>query len=124
MLTPIGKFLRKVRIDRSLLLKDMALGLGVSPAYLSTVETGKKPFSDDFLAKIAMFLGFAPGSSEYEELMDSAVLTRGQIHIPVQGLTAKHQEVAMAFSRQFEVMKAPELNQLLALLNESQKMKR
>jgi transcriptional regulator with XRE-family HTH domain len=124
MLTPIGKYLRKIRIDRSLLLKDMALGLGVSPAYLSTVETGKKTFNDEFIAKIAAYLGCTTGSVDYEELMDAAVLTRGQVHIPMTGLSNKHQEVAMAFSRQFEEMKAPELNQLLALLNESQKMKR
>ena len=121
MLTEIGKFLRKVRIDRNLLLKDMALGLEVSPAYLSTVETGKKTFSDDFVRKIAQFLGFAPGSPEYHELEEAAILTRGQIQLPIQGMTNRHQEVAMAFSRQFEEMQPTDLDKILAVLKESQK---
>lgn len=124
MLTEIGKFLRKARIDRGLLLKDMALGLEVSPAYLSTVETGKKTFSPEFVTKVARFLGFTAGSDEYRELEDAAMLTRGQVQIPMHGLTNKHQEVAMAFSRQFEEMQTSELDRILELLNESQKMKR
>jgi transcriptional regulator with XRE-family HTH domain len=124
MLTELGKFLRKVRIDRNLLLKDMALGLEVSPAYLSTVETGKKTFSDDFVQKIAKYLGFLPGSIGYRDLEDAVIMTRGQVQVPFHGMTNRHQEVAMAFSRQFEEMKVTELDKILALLNESQKMKR
>jgi len=121
MLTEIGKFLRKVRIDRNLLLKDMALGLEVSPAYLSTVETGKKTFSDDFVQKIAKYLGFSPGSKEYEELKEAAIRTRGQVEVPFHGMTQRHQEVAMAFSRQFEEMKTTELDQILAVLTRAKK---
>ncbi|SDI06641.1 helix-turn-helix transcriptional regulator [Pseudomonas panipatensis] len=124
MLTALGKLLRKARIDRNLLLKDMALGLEVSPAYLSTVETGKKTFSDDFVKKVAKFLGYAPGSEEFFELEDAAALSRGQVQIGVAGVSSKHKEVALAFSRQFEEMQPSELDKLLAVLNESQKMKR
>ncbi len=34
MLSELGKFLRKFRIDNGLLLKDMADTLSISPAYL------------------------------------------------------------------------------------------
>ncbi|ANP61113.1 helix-turn-helix domain-containing protein [Pseudomonas aeruginosa] len=123
MLTALGKLLRKERIDRNLLLKDMALGLEVSPAYLSTVETGKKTFSDDFIRKVARYLGFAPGTREYHELEDAAILSRGQVQIGVAGVSNKHKEVALAFSRQFEEMQPSELDKLLALLNEPQKQR-
>ena len=42
MLTEFGKILRKLRIDRQELLRDMAKNLEVSSAYLSAVETGKR----------------------------------------------------------------------------------
>ena len=50
MLTALGRFLRKIRIDRNELLKDMADKLEVSASFLSAVENGKKsmpspPFS-------------------------------------------------------------------------------
>ncbi|MBX4335797.1 helix-turn-helix domain-containing protein [Bartonella raoultii] len=42
MVTPFGKTLRKLRIDYSERLLDMAKKLGVSVAFLSSVEIGKK----------------------------------------------------------------------------------
>ena len=42
MLTMLGKFLRKLRIDRNELLKDMAGKLDVTVSFLSSVENGKK----------------------------------------------------------------------------------
>ena len=40
--TKLGIALRKIRLDRQELLKDMADRLKVSSAFLSAVETGKK----------------------------------------------------------------------------------
>ncbi|QEE09265.1 helix-turn-helix transcriptional regulator [Bartonella kosoyi] len=42
MLTSFGKILRKIRIDRFERLLDMADKLGISVAFLSSVEIGKK----------------------------------------------------------------------------------
>ena len=42
MLTALGRFLRKIRIDRNELLKDMADKLEVSASFLSAVENGKR----------------------------------------------------------------------------------
>ena len=41
-LTEFGKFLRKLRIDNEELLKDMAIKLNTTPAFLSMVETGRR----------------------------------------------------------------------------------
>ncbi|MDC7289574.1 helix-turn-helix domain-containing protein [Blautia schinkii] len=42
MVNNFGKFCRKLRIDKNELLYDMAAKLGVSSAFLSKVENGKK----------------------------------------------------------------------------------
>ena len=42
MTTELGKFLRKLRIDKNEILLDMANKLGVSPSFLSSVEIGKR----------------------------------------------------------------------------------
>jgi transcriptional regulator with XRE-family HTH domain len=57
MFTEFGKFVRKLRIDRGLMLGDMADGLQTSSAYLSAVETGKKKISDDLVDKVIAFFG-------------------------------------------------------------------
>ncbi|WP_078598698.1 helix-turn-helix domain-containing protein [Evansella clarkii] len=41
-LTVFGRITRKLRIEHDEYLKDMALHLGVSPAYLSAVERGQR----------------------------------------------------------------------------------
>lgn len=41
-LTNFGIYVRKLRVDHSEYLKDMALKLGVTPTYLSAVERGKR----------------------------------------------------------------------------------
>ena len=42
MLTSLGRFLRKLRIDRGEILKNMAEKLEVTSSFLSAVENGKK----------------------------------------------------------------------------------
>lgn len=57
MLSRFGKFVRKLRIDRGELLKDMADKLGVTPSYLSAVETGRRPVPEEWVQKIATLYG-------------------------------------------------------------------
>ena len=53
MLTPFGKAVRKLRIDRGWLLRDMADGIRVAPSFLSAVETGRKQSPDDLVDRIS-----------------------------------------------------------------------
>lgn len=121
MLTEIGKYLRKARIDRGLLLKDMAEGIGVSSAHLSTIETGKRHVTPDLISRLAVFLGLKPNDAGWAELDRAAALSRGQVEIHTRGLSMKHQEAALAFSRQFKEMESTDLDKLLKMLNSAQK---
>lgn len=49
MLTSVGRFLRTLRIDHGEILKDMADVLGVSSAFLSAVENGKKKMPEGWI---------------------------------------------------------------------------
>ncbi|MBQ4504903.1 MAG: helix-turn-helix transcriptional regulator, partial [Firmicutes bacterium] len=49
MLTEFGKMCRKMRIDRNELLAEMAGRVGVSPAFLSAVENGKRNVPDSLM---------------------------------------------------------------------------
>lgn len=51
-LTNLGKVLRKIRIDKDLLLGDMSKIFEISPAYLSAIELGKREITKDFVIKI------------------------------------------------------------------------
>jgi transcriptional regulator with XRE-family HTH domain len=56
--TPFGKEIRKLRIDADITLSDMAKGLKKkrTPSYLSAVELGDKPLSDDLVEDIIEYL--------------------------------------------------------------------
>ena len=48
MITPFGKALRNLRMDRGTLLKDMAQQLEVTSSYLSAVESGKRNIPENW----------------------------------------------------------------------------
>jgi transcriptional regulator with XRE-family HTH domain len=52
MVTEYGKYLRKLRIDRSETISDMARKLGISAAYLSLIENGGREIPSDFSYRI------------------------------------------------------------------------
>lgn len=53
MLSPFGRFCRKLRIDNGELLKEMAEKLGVTSSYLSAVENGKRNVPRNWATRIS-----------------------------------------------------------------------
>ena len=53
MLTRFGKKLRTLRLEKDQRLKDMADELGVTAAYLSAVENGKRSVPDLWIGKLS-----------------------------------------------------------------------
>jgi transcriptional regulator with XRE-family HTH domain len=62
-LTDFGKTLRKLRIDHDVNLKNMADGLGVTSAFLSGVETGRKAINPGLINKISEILNLSDAES-------------------------------------------------------------
>lgn len=60
MATELGKTLRKIRIDRDELLKDMAEKLDMSPSMLSSIENGTRKPPTGFLCELQMFMTILP----------------------------------------------------------------
>jgi transcriptional regulator with XRE-family HTH domain len=82
MLNPLGKALRKLRIDRGWLLKDMAQGIGVATSFLSGVETGRKAVPPGFVEKIAAWAHLE--GDDLTHLKDAAVMSQREFKIPVR----------------------------------------
>lgn len=122
MLTPFGKFSRKLRIDRGELLKDMANNLGVTSAYLSAVEVGKRNIPESWLDKINSMYKLA--SEEAENLMKAYSETLTQIKIDLNNQTPQHKEAAMIFARELKDLNENELEDfLLAFKNRKNRKK-
>jgi transcriptional regulator with XRE-family HTH domain len=76
MLTEFGKKIRKIRLDRGLLLKDMANALSYSSSYISAIETGKREVPEDMIACLSK--KYKLSANEISELTKAAILSKKQ----------------------------------------------
>jgi HTH-type transcriptional regulator, competence development regulator len=111
-LTPFGKAVRKIRIDRSETLGDMADALRISAAFLSSVETGKRNIPDDLIEKIVRH--FDLKGEDAQQLRGLA--TESKITIKLKP-TDKNRQVATAFARKFEQLDKAQMDEILRVLN-------
>lgn len=96
MITETGKFLRKLRIDRSEKQKDMADRLNVSVSFLSAVETGKKKMPTLWEKRICDIYELT--NKQKREFMDAVVKTRQTIEIRLTDLGSAKREAVILFA--------------------------
>lgn len=120
MLTPFGKYLRKLRIDRGHLLKNMADLLKVTSSYLSAVETGKRAVPSEWPQKIASEYGLV--AQEEAELVRLAALSAPEfvVDLPRDADEQTREAVAM-FARRVTSMDKDSLAQLITLMQEQER---
>jgi transcriptional regulator with XRE-family HTH domain len=112
MLTALGKALRKLRIERDLLLRDMADALGVSSAFLSAVETGRKKAPSDFIEKICKAYNLL--KEERQILHEAAENSLTEVSMKMR--TEKDRELVLAFAKKFPNLNENERRALLDVL--------
>lgn len=97
-LTPFGIALRKLRLERGERLLDMATILRKSVAFLSAVETGRKPIPEGFVASIGHALSLT--ADQIRALEAAADQTRKEVK--VDNLSHNDRELVAAFARQLD----------------------
>lgn len=100
MLTEFGKVLRKMRIDRSEILKDMADKLGMTSSYLSAIECGKRNIPSDFVSRLAII--YSLSGEEVECLHKAEDCSIDSIKINLSGNTSQKRDLALQFARKFD----------------------
>lgn len=114
MLTPFGKVVRKLRIDKGERLKEMAESFEMSSAYLSAVETGKKAVSVELVASVVRHFGLS--AKEERELVKAAQQSGTQVTVGLVGASSHHRAVAIAFARRFSALSEEEVNKIKLIL--------
>ena len=114
MLTSIGKFLRKVRIDNNEILLNMANKLGVSSSFLSAVENGKKKIPADWNIRICELYGL--DEIQCENLDQAIAETEQSYEIDLSGVSQSNREVAVSFARKFASMDESQIEQIKKIL--------
>lgn len=91
-MTPLGAKLRKMRAERGIALKDMAKAVGVSSAYLSALEHGKRGKPTWFLVQ-RIIAYFNVIWDEAEELQRLAEISDPKMTIDTGGLMPEATEL-------------------------------
>ena len=116
-MTPFGQKLRAMRAERGITLKDMALAIGVSPAYLSALEHGHRGAPAWYLVqRIITFFNVI--WDEAEEIERVAQISHPRIVVDTAGLGPEATEFANKFAGQIGSLSEGDVRALLSLLNE------
>ena len=116
MLTECGKIIRKIRIDNQELLKDMAKKLGVSSAYLSAVETGKRKVPSDWVAKVSTL--YALDHESKDELELACEQSAQEVKISLAKATGLQRRTAISFAKALEGLDDQKLKKIMEVVDE------
>ena len=111
MLNNFGKFCRKLRIDKSELLYDMAVKLGVSSAFLSKVENGKKKPPKEW--REVLIKEYELDSNEIKELDQCMYEAQNYDSIDISGWKDSDRMMMLSFARRFNSIDRNKLKSLL-----------
>lgn len=118
MTTPFGEVVRRLREERGVTQKEMAAAIGVSPAYLSALEHGKrgKP-SFDFLQRVAGYFNVI--WDEAEDLFRIADCSDPRVTVDTSGLPAVYTALANRLAREFRSLSPEVVAELEAVLEKA-----
>jgi transcriptional regulator with XRE-family HTH domain len=101
-LTPFGITIRKLRLDKGMRLLDLAERIGKTSAFLSAIETGRKPIPDGFVLAVGRAMGLS--AEELSILRKAADRTRKEVK--VEKLPEDQRELVAAFARRIDKVPA------------------
>ena len=114
-MTPFGEKIRKLRVDRGITLKQMSLAIGVSSAYLSALEHGKRGRPGwHLIQRIIAYFNII--WDEAEEVARLARISHPRIAIDTSGLNPLATELANRLADDIARLEPNTLNDMLALL--------
>lgn len=115
-MTPFGEKLRTLRLERGISQQDMAASLGISSAYLSALEHGRR--GKPTWALLQSIIGyFNVIWDEAEELQNSAALSHPRVVIDTAGLNPKATLLANLLSAKIQNIDEKQMDALIDIID-------
>jgi transcriptional regulator with XRE-family HTH domain len=114
-MTPFGEKMRELRAERQMTLKDMAVAIGVSPAYLSALEHGKRGRPSWHLIQRTIAC-FNIIWDDAEDVANLARISHPRVTIDTAGLSARATELANRLAEDIAHLDPPTIDAMLELL--------
>ena len=118
MLTEFGKEIRKLRIDLGITLFEMAQATGISSAFLSAMENGKKSVPDSYIDVLANQFEYVRNAKE--RFLTLADKTTKEVRINLEGSESAANELATAFARNFSELSDDQVAKIKSILNQKE----
>lgn len=115
MLSEFGVALRKIRLDKQLLLKDMADDLEVTSAFLSSVETGKRKVPKDWIERICKLYSLT--EDDRDNLERAQAKTQQEVRISMENATAKQMDLAFSLAKALENLTDDDVERIMNAIN-------
>ncbi|RYC04796.1 helix-turn-helix domain-containing protein [Ciceribacter ferrooxidans] len=117
-MTPFGQALRMLRERKGVSQKEMAAAIGVSPAYLSALEHGKRGRPNfDLLQRIAGYFNII--WDEAEELFLVAGMSDPRVVLDTSGLPPQYTALANALAHRIRSLPPNVINELNSVLEKA-----
>lgn len=111
-MTPLGLHIRQLRARKGVTQKQMAEELGVSAAWLSALEHGKRGQpSWDFQQRLIQYFNII--WDEADELIDLVKISHPKIVVDTSGLSPEATEFANLVAERIDVIDPGDLNELI-----------
>ena len=116
-MTPFGLRVRELRTAKGVTLKEMALALEVSSAYLSALEHGRRGRPTRYhVQRICEYFNII--WDDAEELEHLAALSHPRVTVDTAGLSANATELANRLAQTIRKLPPEKIERLLATLRE------
>jgi transcriptional regulator with XRE-family HTH domain len=114
MRTRLGDYLRNIRMKENISLRTMARDLGISPAFLSAVENGKKKMPDSWFELVPNTYNLS--DSEINEFKDNAYESFDIVELNIANASENNKKLAIRFARRFDDIDEKTSEELLEIL--------
>jgi HTH-type transcriptional regulator, competence development regulator len=111
MLTPFGKHLRKLRIDKAIRLNELSEYVGVTSSYLSAIEFGKRNITDEIFGKISAY--FNLNQTQQNELKKLADQSKKTLKID----NSNYDDLLVSFARKLPDLSDSQKTKILRILD-------
>lgn len=112
--TSIGRYLKKLRIDRDEIMLDMANKLCVSVSFLSAVETGKKKMPSSWLQLISK--DYELNENQIAEFEEAIANTEKELQLNLVDLNMNSRELAISFARKLPSLDDKQIKEIKKIM--------
>lgn len=115
MITKLGKYLRKFRVDSDMNLGNMAKAVGISPAFLSSIETGKRDIKEPVINGLANVMKLS--GNKVEEFTLLALASNKEVKVNLENQSEKTAETVTFLARHIADLEPSTLDGIAQLVS-------